>query len=160
MTESQRPFDQRNYAFELGAIHGKLETLGAGQDEICRRLDIDVKARLDKVNGSIATLYGRADENKANLLKHIIECPQKERIEHINSVIGERDRVLADKLTIIEHRIADLDRAIGERLAAEKTSNFWRDKLLYPLIRIVGTGIGILFLLHAEELIKRVPKLP
>jgi hypothetical protein len=40
MTEQrgdQRPFDQRNYAFELGAIPGKLETLGAGQGEICRR---------------------------------------------------------------------------------------------------------------------------
>ncbi len=29
MTETPRPFDQRNYAFELGAIHGKLEMLEA-----------------------------------------------------------------------------------------------------------------------------------
>lgn len=37
MTETLKPFDQSSYAFELGAVHGKLETLGAGQGEICRR---------------------------------------------------------------------------------------------------------------------------
>ena len=136
MTENQRSFDQRNYAFELGAIHGKLEALGAGQDEICRRLDVDVKARLDKVNGSIATLYQRTDQNKEDLLKHVVECPQKEKIEN-----------LAEKLAAIE-------RNISERLASETTSSTWRDKLLYPLIRIIGTGIALLFLLHAQEFLK------
>jgi len=137
MTESQRPFDQRNYAFELGAIHGKLEALGAGQDEICRRLDVDVKARLDKVNGSIATLYQRTDDNKAALLNHVIECPQKEKIER-----------LSEKLGAIERKISD-------QLASSNTSSTWREKLLYPLIRIIGTGIALLFLYHAQELLKQ-----
>lgn len=127
---SPRAFDQRNYAFELGAIHGKLETLGAGQEEICRRLDVDVKARLDKVNGSISTLYQRTDDNKAALFNHVIECPQKHRIEEISAMLNER-------------------------LGSERTSTTWREKLLFPLIRIVGTGIVLLFLLHAQDLLKK-----
>jgi hypothetical protein len=158
MTEQrggQRPFDQKNYAFELGAIHGKLETLGAGQDEICRRLDIDVKSRLDKVNGSINTLYNRTDEQKAALLTHVIECPQKEKIEKLAGKLDSKEEHLTQGLNAIEKRIESLDRMIGERLASEKTNVTWRDKLLIPLIRIVGTGIVLLILLHAQELIKK-----
>jgi hypothetical protein len=159
MTEhggSPRAFDQNTYAFELGAIHGKLETLNAGQDEICRRLDVDVKSRLDKVNGSIATLYDRTDENKAALLTHVIECPQKEKIEKLAAKLDDKEAVLTEKLTIIEQRIAGLDRMIGERLASEKTSSTWREKLLYPLVRIAGTGLLLLALYHAQQILKRL----
>ena len=152
---SPRAFDQSTYAFELGAIHGKLETLTAGQDEICRRLDIDVKSRLDKVNGSISTLYQRTDENKADLLTHVIECPQKEKIERLAAKMDSREEHLTEKLSAIEKKICDLDRAISERMASDRTSNVWRDKLLLPLVRIVATGILLLTLLHAQEFLKK-----
>lgn len=159
MTEhggSPRAFDQNTYAFELGAIHGKLETLGSGQDEICRRLDIDVKSRLDKVNGSIAILYDRTDENKAALLTHVIDCPQKEKMEKLAGKLDAKEEHLMQSLNAIERRIADLDRMIGERLASEKTSSTWRENLLYPLVRIAGTGLLLLALYHAQEILKRL----
>ncbi len=148
--------EHTNYAFELGAIHGKLETLGAGQDEICRRLDVDVKSRLDKVNGSIATLYQRTDENKAALLTHVIDCPQREKIEKLAAKLDDKEESITRGLNAIERRIGDLDRMICERLASEKTSGTWREKLLYPLIRIIGTGVVLLLLLHAQELMKKL----
>jgi hypothetical protein len=139
---SSRSFDQKNYAFELGAIHGKLETLSVGQEEICRRLDQDVKARLDKVNGSVATLYHRTDENKAALLTHVIECPQKEKVERI------------------EQKITMLDRTISEHFAAgratETQSSQWKEKLLFPLIRIAVTGLVLILLYHAKVLLGKL----
>ncbi len=134
---------------ELADIHASLKVLSAGQEEICRRIDIDIKSRLDKVNGSIATLYIRTEENKEALLNHVIDCPQREKIDQISARFGN-----------LEQKISRLHRAIGEQSAidnaVEAQSSKWMDKLLFPLIRIAAIGLVLIFLYHAQEILKKL----
>jgi hypothetical protein len=134
---------------ELADIHASLKVLTAGQEEICRRIDDDIKSRLDKVNGSIATLYNRTEENKEALLNHVIACPQREKIDQIGV-----------RFTALEQKISTLHKTIGEQVAgyraAEAQSSKWMDKLLFPLIRIAVTGLVLILLYHAQELLKRL----
>ena len=145
MSETAQP---RGELFrELADIHASLKVLTAGQEEICRRIDSDIKCRLDKVNGSIATLYNRTEENKEALLNHVIDCPQREKIERLDARFG-----------MVEQKISRLHRAIGEQaaveIATEKQSSKWMDKLLFPLIRIAAIGLVLILLYHAQEVIK------
>jgi hypothetical protein len=129
---------------ELTDIHASLKVLSAGQEEICRRIDVDIKTRLDKVNGSIATLYARTEQNKEALLNHVIDCPQREKIEKIGARFG-----------ILEQRISKLHRAFGEQAAVanavEAQSSKWMAKLLFPLIRIAATGLVLILLYHTRS---------
>jgi hypothetical protein len=134
---------------ELADIHASLKVLSAGQDEICRRIDNDVKSRLDKVNGSIATLYNRTEENKEALLNHVIDCPQREKIDQICARFG-----------LLEQKISRLHKAVGEQAAVdtavEAQSSKWMDKLLFPLIRIAAIGLVLILLYHAQEILKKL----
>ncbi len=134
---------------ELADIHASLKVLSAGQEEICRRIDNDIKSRLDKVNGSIATLYSRTDENKEALLNHVIDCPQREKMDQIGARFGA-----------LEQKISALNKTIGEQVAgyraAEAQSSRWMDKLLFPLIRIAVTGLVLILLYHAQEILKKL----
>jgi hypothetical protein len=134
---------------ELADIHASLKVLTAGQEEICRRIDIDIKSRLDKVNGSIAILYTRTEENKEALLSHVIDCPQREKIDQVGARVSGFDQ-----------KISKLHRIIGERIAgdiaSEAQSSKWMDKLLFPLIRIAVTGLVLILLYHAQVLLKRL----
>jgi hypothetical protein len=141
MTESMECTGEcwKDLVRELGEIHGSLQVLSNGQMEICRRLD--------KVNGSIATLYNRTEENKEALLNHVIDCPQKKKIEQIGA-----------KFAVFEQKISRLHRIIGEQVAGDSASaaqsSKWMDKLLFPLIRIAVTGLVLILLYHAQELLK------
>jgi hypothetical protein len=150
---------QKDLVHELADIHASLKVLNAGQEEICRRLDVDVKSRLDKVNGSISTLFQRTDDNKEALLNHVIDCPQKERIDQIGSKFDQKDDSLSGKISTLEQKITKLDFTIGEQLAASKAveaqSSQWKDKLLFPLIRIAVTGLVLILLYHAKELLHK-----
>ncbi len=134
---------------ELADIHASLKVLTAGQEEICRRIDNDIKSRLDKVNGSIATLYNRTEENKEALLNHVIDCPQREKIDQIGARSG-----------VLEQRISRLHRAIEEQTAVDNAvvaqSSKWMDKLLFPLIRIAAIGLVLILLYHAQEILKKL----
>jgi hypothetical protein len=120
---------------ELADIHASLKVLSAGQEEICRRIDDDIKSRLDKVNGSIAILYNRTEENKEALLNHVIDCPQKEKIEQIDRMVGGHFAACS---------------------ATEAQSSKWKEKLLFPLIRIAVTGLVLILLYHAQEILKKL----
>jgi len=104
---------------------------------------------VDKVNGSIATLYNRTEENKEALLNHVIACPQREKIDQIGV-----------RFTALEQKISTLHKTIGEQVAgyraAEAQSSKWMDKLLFPLIRIAVTGLVLILLYHAQELLKKL----
>ncbi len=134
---------------ELADIHASLKVLTAGQEEICRRIDSDIKCRLDKVNGSIATLYTRTEENKEALLNHVIDCPQREKIDQISARFG-----------ILEQKLSKLHRAIEEQTAVENAveahSSKWMDKLLFPLIRIAAIGLVLILLYHVQEVLKHL----
>ena len=134
---------------ELADIHASLKVLSAGQEEICRRIDSDIKCRLDKVNGSIATLYTRTEENKEALLNHVIDCPQREKMDQIGARFGA-----------LEQKIAMLHKTIGEQAAVdnavEAQSSKWMDKLLFPLIRIAAIGLVLILLYHAQEILKKL----
>jgi hypothetical protein len=134
---------------ELADIHASLKVLSAGQDEICRRIDNDVKSRLDKVNGSIATLYNRTEENKEALLSHVIDCPQRGKLDQIGA-----------RFATLEQKISTLHKTIGEQAAgysaAQAQSSKWMEKLLFPLIRIAVTGLVLILLYHAQELLKKL----
>lgn len=148
MSETAQPRDE--LVRELADIHASLKVLSAGQEEICRRIDNDIKSRLDKVNGSIATLYARTEENKESLLNHVIDCPQREKIDQIGA-----------RFAVFEQRISRLHRVIGEQVAGDNASQAqsskWMDKLLFPLIRIAVTGLILICLYHAQEILKRWP---
>jgi len=69
-------------------------------------------------------------DNKEALLNHVIDCPQREKIDQIGA-----------RFAVFEQRISRLHRVIGEQVAGDSASaaqsSKWMDKLLFPLIRLV-----------------------
>jgi hypothetical protein len=93
---------------------------------------------LRKLNGSVQTLYAKAESNKSaneatrvELLKHQIDCPGLKTINEINS---------------------KLDSAQSE----SKSDKKWHEEYLKPLIKWALTGLLLLALLHANDLLKAI----
>ncbi len=129
---------------ELAEVNANLKILAAGT--------AGINARLDKVNGSISTLYGRTDENKTSLLKHVIECPVKQKVEDMHDEICTAHQEFNNQLAKFSTSLM----TISERMETEKKTNLtWKETLLFPIIRYLGTGLVLLFLYHASELLKR-----
>jgi hypothetical protein len=141
---------------QLSALQVGQSTLQIGQTEIGKKLD--------RMNGSVQTLYDRIAEGEKALLAHAIECPQ------INIIKEQRDRIdLIDRdLTLGTHpgsvdvrkRIENLEQSSARcdttRDQNEKQSNKWIDKFVIPLLKLVGTGILLLFFLHANEILNKL----
>lgn len=161
MESSNQPFPTTDTAFYRHVV-GALADLKAGQAILSEGLEAVCK-RLDKVNGSVSHLYKETELNKEGLLSHVITCPQVEKIIELDKSF----RALDHNLTIGSHpgssevrkRIETLERIAATQSEKEKISasisGQWKDKLLYPLIRIIGTGIAILLLLHAQDLLHK-----
>lgn len=129
---------------ELAEVNANLKILSAGQLGICNRLD--------KVNGNISTLYGRTDENKISLLKHVNECPVKLKVEAMHNEICTAHEDFNEQLAKFATSLA----IISERMETEEKANTnWKETLLYPIIRYLGTGLVLLILYHAADLLKK-----
>ena len=79
-------------------------------------IDIDYPTASSPGNYIAADSWGMVDYEPNT---HVIDCPQKEKIEKLAAKLDGKGELLTEKLTIIERRIAGLDRMIGERLASE-----------------------------------------
>lgn len=129
---------------ELAEVNANLKILTAGQQGIC--------SRLDKVNGNISTLYTRTDENKFSLLKHVIDCPVKLKVETMHQEICTAHEEFNNKLAEFSTALA----TISKGMDTEKSTNAsWKERLLYPAIRYLVTGIILLLLYHAADLLKK-----
>lgn len=129
---------------ELAEVNANLKILAVGT--------AGINARLDKVNGSISTLYVRTDENKTALLRHVIECPVKQKVEDMHHEICTAHDAFNNQLSQFSTSLATM----AERLKTEKKANDdWKKTLLFPVIRYLGTGLVLLLLYHASELLKR-----
>jgi hypothetical protein len=130
---------------QLAQIDASLKILGNGQQEIVKRLD--------KVNGSISTLYQRTDQNKTDLFQHVIDCPQKSKIETMGSKLDVAHQLMAEKMG--EMQLA-LGKISTRDETAEAVTKTWKDELLYPLIKLAATGLVLILLYHANTLIKHL----
>ena len=106
---------------------------------------------LAQLNGSVRTLYGKAEENKngiesaeRNLLHHQINCAGLKAIAEIDRKLCSGD--FHGSLEVRERLIATE--------AKEANSKNWQKEFLFPLIKWVLAGVVILFLLHAHDILK------
>jgi hypothetical protein len=121
------------------------------------RLEVKADAtneHLARLNGSVHTLYGRADANKESiaelkneLLEHQIECPGLKTITEINRKLDSGDF----------HGSVEVRKRLdaAEKDAAEPSID-WKNGLLLPAIRWALMAIGMLILIHTYELVKGI----
>jgi hypothetical protein len=93
-------------------------------------------AHLAQLNGSVKTLYGRSDANKdainavkMSLLQHQQDCPGLRKIVELGERMTSED-------------------------ATKNTTDKWKKDVLLPLVRWLLTGIVLLFLFHANDILK------
>ncbi len=117
---------------------------------------------LATLNGSVKTLYGRADANKESihkateaLLEHQIGCTALGEIREINRKLDSGDfhgsREVHDELIETAERVEKIK---VEESVKDKISNAWKHDLLIPMVRFCVIGLVLLILLHAGELLK------
>lgn len=159
---SERGTDNGASAFHDTVIT-QLAELKTGQNEIAKKLD--------RMNGSISNLYERDAEHTKALLEHAIECPQIEVIQKQGSKIDVLDRELSlgthpgsmemrkriETLEKIAERCEAAQAAANSAEAiAESKKNKIMDNIVYPLVKTLGIGALILFLLHANEILGKL----
>lgn len=108
---------------------------------------------LATLNGSVKTLYGKAETNKnANealkieLLQHQIDCPGLKVINEINSKLESGNF----------HGSLEVREKLAATEAANKEDKKWIEHLLYPALKWLLMGLFILLLLHANDILKAV----
>jgi hypothetical protein len=125
---------------------------------------LEVKAdttndHLAKLNGSVRTLYDRADTNKdgisaleLKLLTHEKDCPGLKTIQEINRKLDSGDfhgsLEVRQKLEEAEKKLED---------AAKKESevvNEWKKELLIPFLKWVLVALFTLMVIHADDFVK------
>jgi hypothetical protein len=105
---------------------------------------------LAALNGSVQTLYRKAESNKSSidaaekaLLQHKIDCPGLKTIQEIDRKLASGDFhgsvEVREKLIVAEAKAQDSEK--------------WKKTLLFPLIKAIIIGILILFLMHAHDLL-------
>jgi len=52
---------------------------------------VEISKKIDKTNGSIDTLFGETEDGRLKLKDHIIQCPQKERVEQLERATERYD---------------------------------------------------------------------
>lgn len=116
-----------------------------------------INEHLKDLNGSVQRLYQKSEDNRLltesvnkDLWKHQVECPGLAEIHEINRKLDSGDfrgsNEVREVLGQVETAVAIEERAKGVSLE-------WKDKLLYPLVRLMAIGGAVLLLMHASDLL-------
>jgi len=123
-------------------VVGALARLEAGQEHII--------ARLDKINGSVTSLFEKNNELEIRLVEHPLQCEIREKINHIENQLATGQYAGS---TVVRQRLDDVERKEEGRVIAKETSEKWL-RWIWPVIYLFAAIGAILIGMHAPELLK------
>jgi hypothetical protein len=147
----QKDEDEFPGSFREKVIQG-LTVLRTGQTNLIERVS--------KINGSIKELYNRTEENNKDLLEHIVSCPLKDKVSHIDMILAGHPSLkeTSDKFDAfaksINDKVDQLSLHIAEHTAVKTTEDDFKTKMwtvVQPLVWIIGAAILTLILTHANQ---------
>ena len=113
-----------------------LARLEAGQEGLLRRIEQDVIPRIDRINGSVASVTEEQGRIRLEMARHPGSCPIVERVHTLESEImrGEQppSKEGMARLTTVEAKVSKME--------ASKEINAWWVRGIFTLI---GAGAAI-----------------
>jgi hypothetical protein len=127
--------------FHDATIKG-ITRLEVGQTEIVRRLD--------GINGSVKTLFGRVGGVEVDLARHPIDCPIRSTVEEIQRELSTGDHPGSAS---VRQELDAVQLQEAKTLASKKTSRDWLNKLM-PVIYLFLSLVGLLIFQHADTVLR------
>lgn len=128
------------------------DTVIAGIAEV-KAQNVMILARLDKINGSVGTLFQKTNVLDISLTAHPLTCPTREKLDTLIREVESGDHPgsshMNDRILALE---TASNKALVSTAAAAATSKKWLD-VLNPILYVVCGGLLLLLIMHAREVI-------